>query len=164
MRTLIFLLFSLVLFVSCGKKSGSSSSSKQLFSKWQSSTGTSYLDFTGGQFDVNSTLFLYVPITQSWINDLNAGNRDTTGLVAGGYTLCEMSIYFVGTNKSGNVSTNHDDVDEPAHNACMEWDSNCSIGTCNYNGDHLYTNDGKTLKIDYFGTADSAIYGTGTLK
>jgi hypothetical protein len=150
--------------VSCGKKSSSSTPSKPLFSKWNSTKSSLYIDLTGGEFDTDNTLFLYLPTTQNWIDTLNAANRDTTGLISGGYALCEMSIYFVGNEKSGNFATNHSDVDEPAHNACLEWDSNCSIGTCNYDADHTYTKVNNILKIDYFGSADNGDYGTGTFQ
>ena len=162
-KNIQIILIVLFIFVSCGKKS-SSSSSKSVFSKWTSTSGSLYFDFTGGVFDQNETLFLYLPITQSWIDTLNTNSRDTTGLVAGDYYICEMTIYFIGSESSGQFATNHTDSNTPSHNACLEWDSACSIGTCNYNADHVFTKSGGTLSIDYFGTADSGLYGVGKFK
>jgi hypothetical protein len=162
-KNIPIILVVLFIFVSCGKKS-SSSSSKSFFSKWTSTRSSVYFDFTGGVFEKDETLYLNLPITQDWIDTLDATSRDTTGLVAGDYYICEMTIYFIGNEKSGQFTTNHTDSNTPAHNACLEWDSNCSIGTCNYNADHLFTKSGSTLSIDYFGTADSGLYGVGSFQ
>ena len=141
---------------------GGSTPSKSLFSSW--STGNFTLNFTGGQFDTLQTMYLYLPVSQEWIDALNANSRDTTGLVAGQMYVCEMQVYFLGDESSGNIAVNHDDINEPAHNACLEWDNNCVTGVCSYSGDHLYTKTGNTLVIDYFGTADSGAYGVDYLE
>ena len=166
-----FLLFISLFIVLVGCKKGDSDSGseatatpeKSIFSKWTVDNGN-YHDFTGGEFDVNRTVFVYLPITQIWIDALNGSGRDTTGLVAGTPYVCELTIYFLGDESSGNISTNHNDIDTPEHNACLEWDSNCVIGACNYPADHLYTKSNNTLVIDYFGTADSNTYGLDYLE
>lgn len=169
MRFITFTLL-LISLISCGKSgggsasSGASSTSKSLFSKWTHKPTGFYLDFSNGDFYQNQAFYTYLPITQGWITALNNAGRNTTGLVAGTFYLCELDIYFVGTESSGSFATNHDDVDTPAHNACLEWDSNCLIGVCNSNSDHLYTKSGNKLTIDYFGSADSGLYGVDVLE
>lgn len=159
-----------LLTLSCGKgggastSSGASTTSKSLFSKWTHKPTGFYLDFTNGDFYQNQAFYTYLPITQGWINALNNAGRNTSGLVAGTKYLCELDIYFVGTQSSGNFATNHDDINTPAHNACLEWDSNCQIGVCNSNGDHLYTKSGNKLTINYFGSADGGLYGIDVLE
>lgn len=162
MKNILITLLTFLL-ASCGGGGGGGGSQeikKSLFSKWESES--MYLDFSNGEFNTNKTIYLYLPITSFWITALNNAGRDTTGMIAGTYYLCEMEIYFTGDESSGNIATNHDDIDTPAHNACLEWDNNCSLGVCNFSSDHLYTIEDNVLKIDYFGTADSNTYGTGS--
>jgi len=164
MKKLLGTLLMLSMLAACTGGGGGSDSdeadsktSKSLWSKWE--MDVLQWNFTGGQFYTNMTTYVYLPITQTWINVLNNAGRDTTGLVAGTYYTCELTIYFIGTEESGQFSTNHVDIDEPAHNACLEWDSNCSIGVCNFANDHKFTKSGNTLVIDYFGTSDNGRYG-----
>lgn len=158
-----FLCFIIVITSSCNGGGGgggrSSSDSKSLWSKWTVTNGTLYMNFTNGDFDTNQDFYLYLPLTQVWLDALNTQGRDTTGLVAGTYYLCGFAVYLIGDENSGSFATNHDDIDEPAHNACLEWDSNCTIGSCNFAADHTYTKSGDSLTIDYFGAADGGLYG-----
>jgi hypothetical protein len=168
MRKLLLVALCLTLFSCKGGGGGGSSSSedkvetKSLFSKWE--VGALQWNFTNGQFETNQTMYVELPTTQGWIDALDSAGRDTTGLVAGTNHICELTIYFLGDENSGNIATDHDDIDTPAHNACLEWDNNCVIGVCNYAADHLYTKTGNTLVIDYFGTADSGSYGVDYLE
>ena len=165
----LILISLLVLNLSCksgggGKGEANSDSAvfKSLFSEW--TVGNFYLDFSNGSFNQNHTMYLYMPNTQEWINALNMAGRDTTGLVAGVPRICEITIYFVGNESQGVFSTNHPNIDTPHNNACLEWDSNCVSGVCNYAGDHVYTKTGDVLVIDYFGSVDNGMYGVDYLE
>lgn len=165
MKSLKYLLIALLFTMfGCGKDDdagGEAGAAKGFLSLWTNSeTSVFVLDFRTGSFNQNQTLYLSLPITQGWIDDLNAAGRDTTGLVAEDIYYCEMTMYILGDDSSGQFATNHDDVDTPAHNACLEWDSNCVIGSCNYDGDHLYEIVGDILYIDWFGIADGDYYGS----
>jgi hypothetical protein len=163
----LVILFSLV---SCGKSGSGSASSgatmtpKNFFSKWTHKPTGFSLDFSSGSFYSIQTFYTYLPITQEWIDALNSAGRNTTGLVAGTKYICELDIYFVGTQSSGSFATNHDDINTPAHNACLEWDSNCVIGVCNASGDHTFTKTDNKLTVDYFGSSDYGLYGVDTLE
>ena len=85
-------------------------------------------------------------------------------MVAGQVNTCTYSLYAVGSDTSGNIALDHADSDTPANNACLEYDSNCAVGNCNWNADHLYTITNNVLAIDYFGTADSGAYGVSYLE
>ena len=172
MKKIVACTLILATLMSCKGKSGGDSggssestpSKKSLFAKWETSDKSFAWDFSGGQFDTLLTFYVNLPISQNWIDALNSAGRDTTGLVAGQIYYCELEIYFTGTEDSGAFATDHDDIDTPAHNACLEWDSNCYTGVCNFSADHTYTRSGDKMVFDYFGSADSGSYGVDTLE
>ena len=152
------------LMLNCGSAGGgggssSSTAPKTIFNRWTSTSMSLVIDLTGGQFNTQLILSTSVPINQSWINALNAAGRSTSGLVAGQIFNCTFDFYIVGNETAGSISLNHDNIDTPEHNACLEWDSNCIIGACNIPADHLYSIQNDILTIRYFGGSTAYIAG-----
>ena len=148
-----------------GDDSGDKSAPKGLFSYWTKyPNGGYYLDLSHVGFDQLITIYMDITIPQSWIDVLDGAGRDTTGLYNGIVYNCEMSMYVIGTNTAGLFALNHSDIDTPGHNACLVLDGVCSVGSCNYDADHVYVIEDDLLTIDFFGTADGGIYGFETFE
>ena len=133
--------------------------SKTILDRWDSIYSSFYLDFSSLSFFTNETIYVTLPVSQDWIDYLDYVGRDTTGLYAGATYFCELDIYIGYYNSNGTYgafATNHDDIDTPEHNACMEWDSNCAIDGCNFSADHVYIiTDDDYLYINWFGDVDT---------
>jgi len=141
-------LFMLLLLSSCAQK--------QLWSTWTSNGAI--LNLQNGGFNKEIIVQTELPISNFWIAALILGGRDWTGLTEGDYFACELIVVVKGDNSSGTITVNHDNIDTPAHNACLEWDNDCSDGVCNINYDHVYFINNNILTIDFFGSKDEGYY------
>lgn len=140
---------------------------KELFSRWDSTDSNFYFDMNGGEFWVFSTHSMYVQLSQYWIDELASDGEDITGLVAGQWRLCQMEIKFSQTDVEGNEGffvTNYSGGAGPEHNACREWDSDCTQGDCNSGDSHFFVKSGDQLTIEWFKYTDTGIYGTSILE